>query len=100
MKKCALPLTCLCLLLLCACGTVTPGMSGMVSEEDHALAGEVHRRLQAANLPPEAGLVGVLAEDGVVTLFGSVEDAALRASIESVAAGTPGVTRVESRLKR
>lgn len=88
-----------CSFLLSACGTVGSGSDRMVSEADHALAGEVHRRLQAAQLQ-EGGLVGVLAEDGVVTLFGSVEDAALRARIESIAAATPGVTRVESRLDR
>lgn len=99
MKRCRFSILCVCLLILCGCGTMGTEMGGPVSEADHALAGEVHRRLQAANIS-EAGLVGVLAENGVVTLFGSVEDLTVRAQLESVAAGTPGVVRVESRLDR
>lgn len=99
MKIHGLPAALSCMVLLCACGTLESGPDRMVSEADHALAGEIHRRLQAANLP-QAGLVGVLAEDGVVTLYGSVEEQAVRAQVESIAAGTPGVTRVESRMDR
>lgn len=84
-------------LFLMACGTL-PIERGEGSP-DQALAHEVRRRLQDSGIA-QAGLVGVTAESGVVTLYGSVEEAALRMQIENIARATPGVGRIESRWTR
>jgi osmotically-inducible protein OsmY len=80
-----------------ACQSVQQSSSRNVSPADRALEDAVSERLDLA-MPNEVMSIGVRADGGVVTLFGTVQDAAIRMQAENIAANTPGVTRVEVRI--
>lgn len=65
---------------------------------DFVLAREVRAWLEE-ELGREADDVGIEVEDGVVTLFGVVEDVRVRYFVEDVVHDVPGVLAVRSRLR-
>ena len=79
---------------LCLAGCTTAPQGA-----DQGLKSEVLHRLNTDDLLKRE-VVGVTVEQGVVTLIGTVSDDALRLRAIGIAAGTPGVQKVEDRLLR
>jgi hypothetical protein len=67
------------------------------SEKNKALAAKVKQALVAKNVG-NAQSIDVTAEDGMVTLFGAVDDKRSRDAAEKVASGVDGVAMVHNNL--
>ena len=93
---------CVLMLVLAGCATVTERANlqagGEVSMADLQLRLDVLDRL-ADDAVTGRHAFGVTAADGHVTLFGSIPDQAVRLRARHVAAGTPGVLRVDDQFR-
>jgi len=93
MKRMILGCMALIMVGLTGCGSLPPPV------EDQSLAQAVKERLDQDDLIKRQ-LLGVSAHDGVVTLYGTVTDDALRLRAKSIAESTPGVMSVKDQTTR